>query len=103
VVQLLLDMGVDVHAQGGVYGNALQAASYRGNQQVVQLLLDKGANVQAQGGCFGDALQAASFSGHQQVVQLLLDEGIDIHAEGVSIVMHCRQRHIQATSRWCNY
>jgi ankyrin repeat protein len=44
-VKLLLDKGADVNAQGGFYGNALQAASCRGHKQVVKLLLDKGADV----------------------------------------------------------
>lgn len=43
VVKLLLNAGAHVNAQGGHYGNALQAASGRGYQQVVKLLLDKGA------------------------------------------------------------
>jgi len=40
---LLLDKGADVNAQGGIYGNALQAASERRHENAVQLLLDKGA------------------------------------------------------------
>ncbi|KAF2186071.1 hypothetical protein K469DRAFT_707252 [Zopfia rhizophila CBS 207.26] len=47
IVKLLLDKGADANAQGGVYGNALQAASFRGHEQVVKLLLDKGADVGA--------------------------------------------------------
>ncbi|KAF2647015.1 hypothetical protein K491DRAFT_615416, partial [Lophiostoma macrostomum CBS 122681] len=43
VAKLLLDKGADVNAQGGLYGNALQAASIKGHEQVVKLLLDKGA------------------------------------------------------------
>jgi ankyrin repeat protein len=39
---LLLDKGVDVNAQGGYYGNALQAASDEGHDSVVTLLLEKG-------------------------------------------------------------
>ncbi|SLM38718.1 ankyrin repeat domain containing protein [Lasallia pustulata] len=42
--------GADVNAQGGEYGNALQAASERGHDQVVRMLLDKGADVNAQDG-----------------------------------------------------
>jgi hypothetical protein len=34
-VVLLLDRGADVNAQGGKFGNALQAASYRGNRETV--------------------------------------------------------------------
>jgi ankyrin repeat protein len=61
----------DVNAQGGEYGNALQAASYKGHMKIVQLLLEKGAEVNAQGGKYGNALQAASCGGHMEIVQLL--------------------------------
>ncbi|KAK0736729.1 hypothetical protein B0T21DRAFT_367415 [Apiosordaria backusii] len=46
----LLDEGADVNAQGGRYGNALQATSLGGHRKTVQLLLDKGADVNTQGG-----------------------------------------------------
>ncbi|KAK4119594.1 hypothetical protein N657DRAFT_537577, partial [Parathielavia appendiculata] len=59
----------------GYYGNALQAASARGHQEIVKLLLDKGAEVNKQGGYYGNALQAASARGHQDIVKLLLDKG----------------------------
>jgi ankyrin repeat protein len=82
VVKLLLDAGVDVNAQGGKFGNALQAASVNGYEQVVKLLLDAGADVNAQGGHFDSALQAASVNGQEQVVKLLLDTGANGNAEG---------------------
>ena len=44
MVKLLLDRGANVNAQGGHYGNALQAASEGGHEAVVKLLLDKGAH-----------------------------------------------------------
>ena len=71
VVELLLGKGADVNAQGGHYGNALQAASAGGDEKVVELLLGKGADVNAQGGYYGTALQAASVRGHEKVVELL--------------------------------
>ncbi|KXH45551.1 pfs domain-containing protein [Colletotrichum salicis] len=77
-VEELLKNGADIHAQGGEYGNALQAASFNGNKEVIQILLDKGADIHAQGGHFGNALQAASFNGHKDVIQILLDKGADI-------------------------
>ncbi|KAH8695893.1 ankyrin repeat-containing domain protein [Phaeosphaeriaceae sp. PMI808] len=83
VVKLLLEKGADVHAQGGWYGNALQAASAKGHEQIVKLLLDQGADVHAQvGRGYGNALNAASAGGHEQVVKLLLDQGADVHAQG---------------------
>jgi ankyrin repeat protein len=45
VARLLLDAGADVNAQGGRYGNALQAASAGGHEQVVKTLLNAGAEV----------------------------------------------------------
>jgi ankyrin repeat protein len=69
VTRLLLDKGADVNARGGRYGNALQAASYRDQEQVVKTLHDKGADVNAQSGFYGNALQAASERGHEQIVK----------------------------------
>ncbi|KAK3174277.1 hypothetical protein OEA41_001521 [Lepraria neglecta] len=82
VTEGFLNEGADVNAQGGDYGNALQAASYRGHDRVVQILLDKRADINAQGGGYGNALQAASYGGYDRVVQILLDKGADINAQG---------------------
>ncbi|OCK73444.1 hypothetical protein K432DRAFT_280544, partial [Lepidopterella palustris CBS 459.81] len=64
---LLLSKGADVNAQGGRYGNALQAASVGGHNKIVELLLSKGADINAQGGECGNALQAASVGGHDKI------------------------------------
>ena len=82
VVETFLNERADVNAQGGEYGNALQAASKGGHDQVVQMLLAEGADVNAQGGVYGNALQAASGGGHDQVVQMLLAKGADVNAQG---------------------
>jgi ankyrin repeat protein len=79
--RVLITKGADVNAQGGYYGNALQAASSGGHQEIVKLLLNKGADVNAQGGHNGNALQAASFRGHQEIVKLLLEKGADVNAQ----------------------
>ena len=57
-MQLLLNDGADVNAQGGEYGNALQAAEFDGTTQAIWVLLDKGAD-NAQSGVYGAELQAA--------------------------------------------
>lgn len=44
MANLLLDKGADVNAQGRDYGNALQAASERGYEQIVKMLLESGAH-----------------------------------------------------------
>jgi nucleoside phosphorylase len=81
-VQILLENGADVNAQGGKYGNALQAASSKGYEGIVQILLENGADVNAQGGKYGNALQAASYEGHEKVVQILLENGADVNTKG---------------------
>ncbi|KAK4243683.1 DNA methylase, N-6 adenine-specific, conserved site [Corynascus novoguineensis] len=82
IIQLLLNKGADVNAQGGQFGTALQAAVYTGATEIIQLLLNKGADVNAQGGQFGTALQAAVYEGKIEIVQLLLDVGADVNAQG---------------------
>ncbi|GAB7353871.1 hypothetical protein MBLNU459_g4229t2 [Dothideomycetes sp. NU459] len=78
----LLDNGEDANAQGGRYGNALQAASMNGHKQVVKQLLAAGAEVNAQGGDYDNALLAASARGHPQVVKQLLTAGAKVNAQG---------------------
>ena len=81
-VQMLLDQGADVNAQGGENGTALQAACFRGNKETVQMLLDQGADVNAPGGQYGNALQTACYYGYKEIVQILLDRGADVNAQG---------------------
>ncbi|KAK1838141.1 pfs domain-containing protein [Colletotrichum chrysophilum] len=81
-VEDVLKNGADVNAQGGRYGNALQAASSRGHQEIVQILLKHRADVNAQGDEYGNALYAASEGSHQEIVQMLLNKGADINAQG---------------------
>ncbi|KAF2996229.1 hypothetical protein E8E13_003063 [Curvularia kusanoi] len=80
--RMLLDRGADANAQGGKYGNPLQAASHGGYEEVARLLLDKGANVNAQGGEYGNALQAALIYGSKEIATLLLDKGANGNAQG---------------------
>lgn len=51
IVQLLLDKGANVNAQGGYRGSALLASLAEGNHQVSPFLLDRRANV---GKCIND-------------------------------------------------
>jgi ankyrin repeat protein len=44
IVKMLLDRGANDNAQGGYYGNALQAASEEGHEQIVEMLLNRGAH-----------------------------------------------------------
>ncbi|PSN59256.1 hypothetical protein BS50DRAFT_641131 [Corynespora cassiicola Philippines] len=80
--RLLLNKGADVNAEGGIYGNALCAASYTGHKGIVELLIKEGADVNVHGGHYGNALQAASSEGHKSIVELLIKKGADVKAQG---------------------
>lgn len=54
---MLLNKDTAVNAQGGHYGNALQAESYQCRKKVVELLLNKGTDVSAQDRLFGSSLR----------------------------------------------
>ncbi|KAK8127999.1 Ankyrin repeat protein [Apiospora sp. TS-2023a] len=91
--------GCDVNMQGGEYGNALQAASWTGSQEVVRLLLKKGIDVHAQGGEYGNALQAAIKEGRDQTAKLLRQNGAVLsEGEETSVVLNPGQGTVpQAT------
>ena len=82
IARLLVERGADVNVRCGVFGSALQAASFQGNESIVRLLLDEKANVNADDGQYGNALQAASSNGYENVVKMLLKEGADVNAQG---------------------
>ena len=72
----------DLNAQNGLFGNALQAASWSGHEKIVQMLLGKGAEINTQGGHFSNALQAASWKGHDNIVRILLEKGAEVNVQG---------------------
>uniref|UniRef100_A0A8H7NI02 protein S-acyltransferase n=1 Tax=Bionectria ochroleuca TaxID=29856 RepID=A0A8H7NI02_BIOOC len=78
----LLQKGADINAQGGEYGNALQATLAGGHLEMAQMLLEKGADINAQDGYFGNALQTASVGGYLEMAEMLLEKGADINAQG---------------------
>ncbi|KIV91422.1 hypothetical protein PV10_05963 [Exophiala mesophila] len=68
---------INVNAQGGRFGNALQAAAYKGLRDVVELLLDRGADAKLRGGKYYSALNAAVVKGFWDIVEILLDHGAE--------------------------
>ncbi|PPQ93037.1 hypothetical protein CVT25_006743, partial [Psilocybe cyanescens] len=82
VLKDLIKQTKDVNAQGGFYGNALQAACYYGHEAIVELLLENKADINAQGGEYSNALHAACYDGHEAIVKLLLVNGANVNAQG---------------------
>jgi ankyrin repeat protein len=73
--EFLLELcpSVDINAQGGLFGSALQAAAYSGQTPTVSLLLNKGAHANTRSGKYGSALNAAVIAGNWDIVQILLE------------------------------
>ncbi|PPQ89456.1 hypothetical protein CVT25_012950 [Psilocybe cyanescens] len=71
----------NINAQGGQYGNGLQAACYKGHEAIVKLLLENKADIIAQGGQYGNALQTASTGGHKTIVMLLQENLVKLNAD----------------------
>lgn len=49
-MEILINVGADLNAQGGDYGNALKANAASGDKEIVEILMKAGADVNAQGG-----------------------------------------------------
>lgn len=92
MVQLLLEKGADVNAQGGKLGNALQAASRRGDHAIMRLLIEGGADVNMRGGIYESALRAALTgpNDNADAVKLLIESGA--RREGLSF------RHVRSAA-----
>ncbi|KAL8886648.1 MAG: hypothetical protein Q9192_006449, partial [Flavoplaca navasiana] len=85
-VQLLIDAGADVNAQGGKWHTALQAAAVVGNDTTMRVLLDAGANMNAVGGIYGSALAAAYMEGYFLCTGLLWERGVSNKLRGGMMV-----------------
>ncbi|KAI0968046.1 ankyrin repeat-containing domain protein [Xylaria arbuscula] len=66
---------LDIHATGGLFGTALQAAAYSGHPDLAKILLERGADPNVSGGKYRSALNAAIFQGQWYIVEMLLDHG----------------------------
>ncbi len=85
-VQLLIDAGANVNAQGGKWHTALQAAAVDGNDTTMEVLLDAGADVNAVGGIYGNALAAAYREGYYFCTGLLWERGVSNKLRGGMMV-----------------
>lgn len=84
---MLSNSAADIEVQGGRFGTALIAASWKGYRSAVQELLDQGADINMPASEEDDhftALISASRMGREKIVELLLDRDADINmqAEG---------------------
>ncbi|KAH8125575.1 hypothetical protein ACSS6W_001319 [Trichoderma asperelloides] len=66
---------LDVNAQSGRYGSALQAAVFCDLEDTAEVLLSNGADVNAPGGRYNNALNAAVVRGFWNTAKMLLDRG----------------------------
>lgn len=85
IVKFLIDSGADVNAQGGEYGNSLQAAAVYGTLGLVKFLIENGADVNAQGGCHESALQTTINESKQDIESLLRNNGAKLPSQIMEI------------------
>lgn len=86
-VKILVQNGVNIHAEGRLGGNAMQAASFNGLVEIVTFLLLKGADVDSLGGEYGTALIAACCNVKKEketveTVKVLITNGAGINYIG---------------------
>jgi hypothetical protein len=84
-VRSLLKHRVGIGGKLPLVGEALQAASHGGYEEIVQTLLDAGASPNVEGRAYGNPLQAAAAatsSKSASIVRMLLDAGADVNAKG---------------------
>ncbi|OQE34403.1 hypothetical protein PENCOP_c018G00646 [Penicillium coprophilum] len=97
IVELLLEQGADVNAQGGHYGNALRAACFGDYDNIAKMLIEHGADVNAQGGPYGNALRVACSKGNATIAQILVKHGADVNAQsehyGNALQAACSEGH----------
>jgi hypothetical protein len=82
-VKSLLESRISI--SGNSLGEALQAASHGGYEEIVRTLLDAGANPNVEGRAYGNPLQAAATASsgrNDKIVRMLLDAGADANAQG---------------------
>ncbi|MCJ1249041.1 hypothetical protein MMC30_006263 [Trapelia coarctata] len=83
LVNIMLEKGTSVNAQGNQHGSALQAAcTTPSSLPLATLLLDAAANINITGGQHGCALSAAAFHGSPATVALLLRNGANPNIRG---------------------
>ncbi|MCJ1307520.1 hypothetical protein MMC25_001166 [Agyrium rufum] len=75
----LIENGADINAQGGLFGNALQAAVFSGSLSLVELVVSHGAHIEERGR-FGSALRAAAATGQTYIAKWLLEKGSPCNA-----------------------
>ncbi|KAJ6439191.1 Serine/threonine-protein phosphatase 6 regulatory ankyrin repeat subunit A [Purpureocillium lavendulum] len=82
VVQVLVEKGADINANGRYGRTPLSWAAEDGHEAVVRLLVEKGADIDAKGRYGLTPLLGAAENGHEAVVRLLVEKGGDINAKG---------------------
>ncbi|KIJ49823.1 hypothetical protein M422DRAFT_160335, partial [Sphaerobolus stellatus SS14] len=100
-VEILLQCGADVNADGGTCGSPLiNVLGWRdGALAMVQTLLEKGANANARftgedGSGSETALSTACRHGYQEIIKLLIENGADVNSFDVLLASASRNSSI---------
>jgi hypothetical protein len=92
--------GGDVNAQGGRYGNALQAAALKGDEAVVRLLVDRGADVNARAAATPTLSRRRYGRMMRRWSGCWWIEGPTLTPRATNTPRLSRRRHLTMTGRW---
>jgi ankyrin repeat protein len=81
VVRLLVEKGINVEIQGGIFRHQYYSAAFHGHTEIAKFLIEGGADVNAEAGDYGNALQAAAANGYETIVELLVENDADINTQ----------------------
>jgi ankyrin repeat protein len=87
IARLLLQRGVDVHAQDKDHDTPLHLAAFSGRLEIAGVLLDHGANVNVENKSGGTPLHQVAQGEYDsqergvEVARLLLERGVDVHSQ----------------------
>lgn len=80
IVDGFLQLGANIHSQGGILGNSLNAAAFNGHAAVVQLFLHHGADMQSPS-ILETALDLAFLGGHQDIAMMFFQNDVGISCQ----------------------
>ncbi|KAK5655319.1 hypothetical protein OQA88_5886 [Cercophora sp. LCS_1] len=88
VLELLIEHGADVNAQGGNNGSPLGEAAAANNIDALEMLIAQGADITMQfsTGGFGNALETAAHHDSTMCLRALLQQGADLHYTSLNSV-----------------
>ena len=83
IIDMLCDMGADVHAKNKGGSTPFLCAAFEGQLECMKKLLEKGADIDEVDNDGFSALHLAADQGHLEVIKWLVQKGADLHQKTI--------------------